>query len=325
MSTLSIIIPVYNVEKYLDICIESIRQQSFKDWEIILVDDGSKDSSPLLCDKWASTDNRIKCLHISNSGPAHARNIGLDVITGEYLMFMDSDDALIGDKTVETAIHEFDTNPDIDMVQFPLVFCDENLIPYKSGQLSFPDKIVSSKKEFFEKIALFNPKPFILPGPPTKIYRKSLFMVHRFPEDMIIGEDIYLTMELLDREINKIKVVSVGAYGYRQQEASITHQKESLKYKINLLKAYSKYGNMLKKHSNDPKRLFRLYSHLEKLCVTTAQEYGFEQIPKQYLKAAKSVLPLIGTSILTKVKWLIIHTIGIGLFIRAKRIRYQSI
>lgn len=92
MPTFSIIIPVYNVEKFIARCIESIISQTYIDWELILIDDGSTDKSPLICDHFASMDNRIKVIHKCNEGVSIARNLGLDLASGEYICFVDSDD-----------------------------------------------------------------------------------------------------------------------------------------------------------------------------------------------------------------------------------------
>ena len=88
----SIIVPVYKVEKYLDKCIESIVGQTYENLEIILVDDGSPDNCPAMCDRWAEKDSRIKVIHKENGGLSSARNAGLDACTGEYIYFLDSDD-----------------------------------------------------------------------------------------------------------------------------------------------------------------------------------------------------------------------------------------
>ena len=88
----SVIIPIYNVEPYLDRCIQSVRNQTLKDIEIILVDDGSPDNCPAMCDEYARQDNRIKVIHKKNAGLGYARNSGLDIATGEYVAFLDSDD-----------------------------------------------------------------------------------------------------------------------------------------------------------------------------------------------------------------------------------------
>ncbi len=99
----SIVIPIYNVEKYLGRCIESAIGQSYTETEIILVDDGSTDSSPLICEEWAKKDSRIKVIHKSNAGAGLARNTGLDAATGEYVLFVDSDD-YIHPETVKSCV-----------------------------------------------------------------------------------------------------------------------------------------------------------------------------------------------------------------------------
>ena len=90
---ISIIVPIYGVEKYIDHCIESLCNQTYTNLEILLVDDGSKDKSGLICDEWTKKDRRIKVLHIQNGGQSHARNAGLDVASGDYIGFVDGDDA----------------------------------------------------------------------------------------------------------------------------------------------------------------------------------------------------------------------------------------
>ena len=90
----SIIVPVYNVEAYLSRCLESIAAQTFRDFECILVDDGSTDSSPALCDEWAQRDPRFRVLHQKNGGISAARNSGMDAAQGQYLVFSDDDDTL---------------------------------------------------------------------------------------------------------------------------------------------------------------------------------------------------------------------------------------
>lgn len=94
---ISIVVPIYNVEKYLDKCIESIVNQTYKNLEIILVDDGSPDSCPQICDKWAETDSRIKVVHKENCGTFKARISGIDAATGKYIAFIDGDDWLTAD------------------------------------------------------------------------------------------------------------------------------------------------------------------------------------------------------------------------------------
>lgn len=101
----SIIVPVYNVEKYMDKCLESVVGQTYKNLEIILVDDGSKDKSGELCDAWEKRDKRIKVIHKQNGGLSSARNAALDICNGEYLYFLDSDDYIDG-KAIEIMMHD---------------------------------------------------------------------------------------------------------------------------------------------------------------------------------------------------------------------------
>ncbi len=97
----SIIVPVYNAEKYLDRCVDSVKAQTYTNWELLLVDDGSKDASPLMCDKYASEDKRIRVFHQQNGGICAARNTGIKNIKGDYFFFCDNDDRIEPDAIEE--------------------------------------------------------------------------------------------------------------------------------------------------------------------------------------------------------------------------------
>ena len=120
---ISVIIPIYKVEKYLDRCLESVTNQTYKNLEIILVDDGSPDASPEICDKWAKKDNRIKVFHKPNGGVSSARNLGIENATGDYLTFIDSDDT-IELETYEKCVAKL--NDEVDTVFFRMknIFLD---------------------------------------------------------------------------------------------------------------------------------------------------------------------------------------------------------
>ena len=113
--TLSVIIPVYGVEHTLNRCVESVVRQTFDDWEIILVDDGSPDDSPRLCDEWAARDSRIHVIHQKNGGLSSARNAGIDAAQGRYVTFLDSDDYL----DTDTYRHVIPLMDQADIVEFP--------------------------------------------------------------------------------------------------------------------------------------------------------------------------------------------------------------
>lgn len=166
MSLVSIIIPVYNVEKYLNKCIDSVLNQTYKDLEVILVDDGSTDSSPEICDDYGQKDSRVKVIHKENGGQGEARNFGLDIAKGEYVLFVDSDD-YIAKNTVELTLQRAEKY-NADMVIFDYVMVDER------GNIIYRDSINFPKET---KIIPKTDKYAITanPSPVMQLYRKSIF------------------------------------------------------------------------------------------------------------------------------------------------------
>ena len=125
MSRISVIVPVYNVEKYLCKCVDSILVQSYTNFELLLIDDGSTDSSGLICDEYAAKDLRVRVFHKQNGGLSSARNVGISIAMGEYVIFVDSDDywtsSSVLDKLLVCAIQN-----DADIVRGELCYVDEN-------------------------------------------------------------------------------------------------------------------------------------------------------------------------------------------------------
>ena len=128
---ISVIIPVYNIEKYLKCCVDSVIGQSYKDIEIILVDDGSTDNSGRICDEYAVQDTRVRVVHRENGGLSAARNTGIECATGEYLFFLDGDDAICA-KTLELLLHTLEKD-DCD-----LVFCGRSFVDEAAELLDMP-------------------------------------------------------------------------------------------------------------------------------------------------------------------------------------------
>lgn len=134
----SVIVPVYKAEPYLDRCVASILAQTYPNLEVILVDDGSPDNCPALCDAWAQRDARIRVIHKKNGGQSDARNVGLDAASGAYISFVDSDD-YIAENFIETLydlLHEYHT--DISAVHWKLVYADE---PGSNDSLTLPRSV----------------------------------------------------------------------------------------------------------------------------------------------------------------------------------------
>lgn len=149
---ISVIVPIYNVEKYLDRCIESIVNQTYKNLEIILVDDGSTDSSSAKCDEWAEKDNRIIVIHKANGGQAEARNYGIETATGDYIGFVDSDDIISNNMYFEMA--DIATNTGADMVACNHISFDENNLPDFKNPGRNPELLEFNKEDAVKDIIL---------------------------------------------------------------------------------------------------------------------------------------------------------------------------
>lgn len=145
MPKVSIIIPVYKAEKCLKRCIESVLNQTYKDWELLLIDDGSPDRSGDICDEYTKRDNRIRVFHKNNGGVSSARNLGLDNVNGEYVTFVDSDD-LIDLNTLNVCISQIELF-DLDLLQFSLTRNEKQLGTVEN----FESKVYTINAYIYEK------------------------------------------------------------------------------------------------------------------------------------------------------------------------------
>lgn len=178
MPTVTVIIPVYKVERYLDACVESVVRQSYADLEILLVDDGSPDRCPALCDAWAEKDPRIKVIHRENGGLSAARNSGIDAAMGEFLLFVDSDDLLEPD-AVRRAV-DAQRQQDADLVIFNLTYVDEANRPLPQPDFSgFTDEILDEDGVWQRCFALAETRIYYVVAW-NKLYRRSLFQHLRY-------------------------------------------------------------------------------------------------------------------------------------------------
>ena len=209
----SIIIPVYNVKKYLRQCLESVVQQSFSNIEILLIDDGSTDGSESICEQYASKDRRIVLFHTENRGLAAVRNYGLDHATGDFIAFIDSDDW-------------FELNTIEILIKYALQY-DADIVACRCYK-EFVDKAISSRK--LDDFAVFtNEKALcelicfnnIGQGVWNKLYRRELFEDLRFPVGRLY-EDVFLTYRLI-ANARKIVWLPNMLYHWRMRAKSITH------------------------------------------------------------------------------------------------------
>lgn len=214
---ISIIIPIYNVEDYLSACIESIMKQTYNNLEIILVDDGSPDSSPEICDRYEKIDNRIKVIHQKNKGLSGARNTGIDVSKGKYLIFVDSDD------TVESSMAE-ELYKCLKKYNCKMAACNRNYVFEDGTTICKTKDKINTVFEFGEAIKEMNKFYFFDMSAWAKIYDRELFAEIRFPQGKL-SEDYFVMYKLIDLA-QKVGYTSLPLYNYLQRTSSISRNKK---------------------------------------------------------------------------------------------------
>ena len=257
---ISVVVPIYQIERYVGICIESLINQTYRNLEIILVDDGSTDRCPEICDLYASKDDRIKVIHKSNGGLVSARKAGLKVAVGEYVGYVDGDD-WVGPGFYE-AMYSAMVTSDCDMVcagqsrdlfsqsvhftnPYPLgIYWGERLKALQENMLSYG--------EFY--------RPGITTYVWNKLFKRDVLCKQQMKVDnrISIGEDAAVTYPVL-MECNSVYVSDCVAYHYRQREdsmlkksASFAAEAEKLKYLYEYMSGFAKeYGRNIQKQVND--------------------------------------------------------------------------
>ena len=214
---ISVIVPVYNVEKYLNNCVESIVNQTYKDLEIILVDDGSPDNCPAMCDEWAKKDKRIKVIHKQNGGLSSARNAGLETATGEFVAFVDSDDS-IDINMYEIMENMFSDDIDIVMCGYQKINSSEEIV--SCGNTLIEKKKLSISELYDDIFGHLNNASW------NKLYRASIIDNIRFPNGIVHGEDLIFNLHYLRHCCNGVKC-NGEFYHYFSRENSITKSKFS--------------------------------------------------------------------------------------------------
>lgn len=218
---LSIIIPVYQTQDTIDRCIESILQQSFTDYEIILVDDGSDYECSQLCDKYPQKDRRITTIHKENGGLSDARNTGIKHSKGEYITFIDSDDAIQND-TLQALMDEINKYPETDVLEYPIM--ERIGHPHKEQLLAFTPRNYNNCWEYW-----LNEQAYLHTYACNKIFRRCLFKNVSFPKGKTF-EDVQtipfliglISTEGTFQQKVKIRVTNKGCYLYYWNNKGIT-------------------------------------------------------------------------------------------------------
>ena len=209
---LSIIIPVYRVETTLNRCVESVLNQNLDDFEVILVDDGSPDNCPQMCDDWAEKNANILVIHKPNGGLSDARNAGVEKAQGDYITFVDSDDYIAAD-TYQPLLATLALKTDVDIIEFPIY---EHFGSKKQNLLKFAvEKEYTDMDDYWYRAQAYKHTYAC-----NKIYRRELFDDVRFPVG-IAFEDAN-TLPLLLKKARKVMTANIGLYYYCYNPSGIT-------------------------------------------------------------------------------------------------------
>lgn len=210
---ISVVVPVYNVETYLVECLDSIQNQTYTDFEVILVNDGSTDGSQAICERYCKENRRFHLLNQENQGLSAARNTGVAASRGEFIVFVDSDDMILANY-LETLMHYM--REDVDIVESQFTVSNEEFLAK-----SFKEPSILFEGNSQEAVKIF-PKHVLNVNAVTKLYRRSI--VEAVPYiDGVIFEDVYCGIGML-KYIRKIIKIDYKGYYYRQHQASIMHR-----------------------------------------------------------------------------------------------------
>lgn len=295
---ISVIIPVYNIESSLPRCIDSVLNQTYSNLEIILVDDGSTDSSGEICDNYAKKDNRIIVIHKENGGISTARNAGLERVTGEYIMLLDSDDfiPIYAIEKMYTRIMADDS----DMVM------GKHVDWYEDGKEDgafcewFNDGIIA-KDEVFKKMGTDNYYPVSVWG---KLYKKCMFDGIEFPS-LRCGEDLWVFCSII-KKCEKISILDEKIYYYYQRSDSVTHKKsEKIKYDELVASLYA--ANFLYNNSYKSSAIYWYQRSIFK-AIHYEDKKSALKIFEQYFNKSERKEILRKCRWITKVKWIALRS-----------------
>lgn len=267
----SIIVPVYNVATYINDCLKSIVEQSYDNFEVIIINDGSTDDSPRICDKYASFDKRVKVIHKPNGGLVSARKIASLTAGGRYVINVDGDDYI--DNNMLEEIYEL-----LKVASYDVVWYSYNRVN-SSGKIMYTNhnkSIVCSGKELYTGILYNSRKPFYSYGYDcsvcTKAVKRELYSKYQglVPDDIIMGEDLAVTLPVVACS-NLICFIDRPFYNYRMNEGSITSKVRdkdimSLESLLKHLKKHVKFDGQYEKNQLAAYTIYRLFNMLASRC-----------------------------------------------------------
>ena len=283
---LSIIVPVYRSEATLDRCLQSLIRQDITDYEVILVDDGSPDGCPQLCDEWAAKDSHFRVVHKSNGGLSDARNAAIRVAQGEWLTFVDADDEVA--PASYAALLPL-MGPDTDIIEYPIV---RRHASGRDERLQLPCRTFSDARDYWHIT-----KGYAHTYACNKLYRKTLFREVRFPVGRVF-EDAF-TQPLLLSQARRIFTITQGCYIYHLNPQGITQTAQGAQLAM-LLEANQ---HTLQLWPDD-----EYYLHVLNIQMDVCELTGHQPVLKRRL-----VNPFAsGLSPKLRIKALLVNMLGVG-------------
>lgn len=270
---LSVIVPIYNMEKSLERCIESIFQQSYKDFELILVDDGSTDSSGEICDNLR--DDRIKVIHKKNAGLPKARETGVGACTGDYICFIDADD-WIDSNYLQEMYYTIKTG-DVDMV------CCGYCIEYNNTKRNFTKEVTNNCREdidVYNCVRLLHTMESVYPYMWNKMFKRKLFDNVLFPDKHIMSEDYFILVQLLPM-VKRIALIQGHLYHYVQSKESMCGSGFNKSYELAAYEYKERQAALLKLFPELEKTIigYRIFQELAILAsMTRNKKYDYDVI-----------------------------------------------
>lgn len=296
---ISVIIPIYHVEDYLKECVDSVLKQTYSNLEIILVDDGSDDKCPSICDDYQKQDARIHVIHKENGGLSDARNAGLDIATGDYICFIDSDD-VVHPNFIQTLYEDLlFTNSDMAICHYEKVY----EIPQVMELPSQHAIKVYTQLEILD--ALYGKESLFIIVAWNKLYRKSIWDNLRYPKGKI-HEDEFVIHHILD-QVSQVVLNEGSYYYYRQREGSITnHYNEKRLHALegleNRIQFYWSVKNEKLVYQTMYQYFFAIISHIQQM--KKSKQYGDlkRQLKRKLFKLWKKLITRKEIPFLKKLK-----------------------
>ncbi len=271
---ISIIVPVYNMEMYLRECLDSIKAQTFSDWECILVDDGSSDSSPAICDEYANRDNRFMVIHKENGGLSSARNVGLKVAKGFYIGFVDSDDWI--EPQMYEKLYNIISEYDADIAQVGYI---AEYIGRHSTKHLIHNKGVIDGNEAMREIGFDRLPNYVW----NKLHRRSIVTCD-FPEGRNF-EDIFVYGKWL-KNVKKMALDPTPLYHYRMRKGSIIHS-DVAKNRYDYYLSCKDRMNMISNSFNERKDINKENAYINKSAVSAAKYIA--RLEKDHVKRDEAI------------------------------------